>query len=217
MKKLLIATCCICLLSLTGVSCALLLTVRDTVASVPGEIQATRAALTFQIQALQVNALAEIDRQAIGIRKDATKQLGIILQTADRQLTGIRTDLRAELQQTAATLVAPIEGLRADLKPVLDNTAALTKDAQDSWDDSYWDVKALLGSATVATTQAAQTMQTVREATPAFLATAQETNRQFAGIVTDVHTVTTAYTAPLSLKQRIWNTVKSLALIGSRF
>jgi hypothetical protein len=106
---------------------------------------------------------------------------------------------------------------------VLTNAAALIKDGQDSLDDSYWDVKALIGSATVATTQTAQTMQSVRVAVPGFLATGQQfaeqfrlTSIQFTGIATDAHTFTSKFTAPRTTSQKIWEGVKLGALTAAR-
>lgn len=231
MTKPLIVTACVCLLSLTICSCALLLTVRSTVAAVPREIAVTRSALFSQVEELRIEALAEIDRQANGIRADATTQLSGIRHDTLSEITALGAATLARVDQIAIKLESAVNkadghlsSLQAKIEPVIDqisplllNSAALVKNANDSWDDSYWDVKALLGSATVATTQTAQTMQTVREATPAFLATAQESNQQAAGIVTDVHKLTTTFTAPLTVKQKIWQAFKSLALLGSHF
>ncbi len=69
----------------------------------------------------------------------------------------------------------------------------------------------------MATTQVAQTAEQVRAIAPQFLATAQETNRQFAGITTDVHAFTTKFTRPASLKTKVWEGFRSMALIGARF
>lgn len=98
--------------------CALLLTIRATVAAVP----------------------AEIDSQAAGIRRDATTQLSGIRTAAlgelheaneliDRQFSGTRADLRQTVKESVAAVVAPIEGLRADLKPTLTNVASASASA----------------------------------------------------------------------------------------
>ena len=218
-------------LAVAGCLCALLLTIRATVAAVPGEIQATREALSKQVQALTIAALGEIDSQASGIRqdarimilratKDANSQISIMTDDANRQLTG----LTLKLEDAVNKADGQITGIRAEISPVLANiavltvnAASLTKDAQDSLDDLYPDMRGLVESATVATTQAAQTAEVVRAAAPQFLATAQESNKQFAGIATDVHTFTTKFTAPVSLKTKIWDGFKSMALIASHF
>jgi hypothetical protein len=197
MKNYMLAAIGISVLAVSGCLCSLILTTRKVEASIPIEIQATRAALIDQVTRVRIEVLAEIDTQATALRHDTTAQLNVIRKDAlveirntrsmaDLQLTGTRSDLKKSI----AAIVAPVEGLRADLKPVLMNAAALTKDAQDSWDDSYDDVRSLLGSAEVATTQTAQTMQTVNAIAPKFLAAAQETNQHFAGITADVHDAT---------------------------
>jgi hypothetical protein len=218
-------------LILTICICALLLTARSTVASIPIEIQLTRSALLHQVDALRITTLSEIDKQALGvrrdalgqltvIRKDAVQQLSEVASMADRQLTGTRSDLRHTVAESVSSVVAPIEGLRSDLKPLIasagaltTNAAALTKDVQDSIDDAYPDIQGLLQSTTVAATQIAQTAEVVRETAPEFLATSQETNRQFAGIGKDVHTFTTEFVKPKSLKSKIWEGVKALSLV----
>ena len=63
---------------------------------------------------------------------------------------------------------------------MLVNTAALTKDVQDSVDDSYFDAKALLESATVATTQAAQTMETINKNAPVLTRSVTQISSNFA-------------------------------------
>jgi hypothetical protein len=79
--------------------------------------------------------------------------------------------------------LATLAGIRTDLQPTLANSAALFKDAQDSWDDSYDDVRSLLDSTEVATTQAAQTLQVIREKTPKF-------TEDVTGITADFHDAT---------------------------
>jgi methyl-accepting chemotaxis protein len=220
-----------CVLALTGSLIALILSVSRTVDMVPVEIEYTRAALIAETHKQAAAVLALVDRQARGIRWDATAQLsGIradalgqlshLSETADRQLTGTRKDLTDSI----AAVIAPVNGLRTDLQPVLENISlstiqatALIKDAQDSWDDSYDDVKGLLESTTYATTQVAQTAETIRAAAPEFIATTQESNRQLAGVAGDVHKLTTSLTAPVSLKAKIWNAIRGVALVASHF
>jgi hypothetical protein len=72
------------------------------------------------------------------------------------------------------------------LSGVTSLTAALqnfVKDLQDSWDDSYDDMRGLLDSSVVATTQAAQTLQTVNAKAGPF-------TDAVAGIAADVHDAT---------------------------
>ena len=100
---------------------------------------------------------------------DAIDRYDATLKLAEKRTEG--------LLQTAADI-------RSDLKPALDNTAAAVKDLQESWDDSYNDVRALLGSATVAATQTAQTLEVIRKTAPG-------TAKDVAGIAADFHDATT--------------------------
>jgi hypothetical protein len=187
----LMAILALCVLALTIYLCALIAAARHTVEILPDELLAT---INSQATAARLDTLALIDRQASGIRRESTVQLNALrtqslaridalAATADRQITSTRADLEVTILRSLNTLVAPINGIRTDLQPVLQNAAALTKDAQDSWDDSYDDVRGLLESSTVAATQVAQTAETVRAAAPQ-LAT------DVTGIASDFHDAT---------------------------
>lgn len=116
-----------------------------------------------------VDALPGMARQLID--RHATR----IENKLDAQLSGMRCDAvqvanaanarvgeaLAVLDGRAKDALSLVSGVRADLQPVLSNSAALVKDAQDSLDDSYDDLRGLVQSGEVATTQVAQTMQTV--------------------------------------------------------
>lgn len=90
------------------------------------------------------------------------------------------------------------------------NELALELDG--SLDDSYWDGKALLSSATVAATQAALTMETVRATAPVFA-------EHVTGIATDFHSATTALDkkffnpAPKNKKQKVLGFFSTLQTI----
>jgi methyl-accepting chemotaxis protein len=140
---------------------------------------------------------------------------------ANKQLTGMRTDLSTNLQQSTATLQAvvrealePVNGIRADLKPVLANAAALTKDAQDSLDDLYPDVRGLVESTDVAVTQTAQTMQTVREASPQIAAASVSVGKSAAVIADSAAQEAKKLTAPMTRRQKLMVWLELLPRIG---
>lgn len=116
-----------------------------------------------------------------------------------------------------------VAGLRSDLKPTLDNSAALVKDARESWDDMYWDVKSMVESATVFTTSGARMADDARAALPRFLALGEEMGKHFSGITEDVHGMTTdghkitsKFTAPKTKKQKAWGVVEAVLFVGVR-
>jgi hypothetical protein len=211
--------CCLiaCLISLA--ICGILLTRATTAAeyATPIELANTRIALVAQVQAARVDALKEIDKQADGLRAELhgdvrlvnaqvsaiTGQLNQRTGDALRRIDTALQDVTPVLARTS-TLLSDADVVVISARPVLANTAALVKDAQDSWDDSYDDVRSLLDSAEVTTTQAAQTLETINKATPDQLAAAQKTATAVAGITTDVHTATTAMLKPKSFFGKVW-------------
>jgi hypothetical protein len=179
--------CCLLTCLIVAAYCGALLVRAATVttAAVPQEIADTRAALTAQVAALRIDALAEIDKQANGLRAElhgdvrlVDRQLSAITGQLDKRtgdmLTRVDTALGMVDLRTGQALTT-VAGIRTDLAPALANAAALVKDAQDSWDDSYDDVRGLLDSSEVAVTQAAQTMQTINKAAAPTLAAEQKT------------------------------------------
>jgi hypothetical protein len=236
----------VAVLAVAGCFCALLLTIRATVAAVPGEIAVTRSALIDQVAALRVDAFAEIGQQATAIRQTADSQATAIRTDAMGQISGFRADantrldgLTLKLQGIANKADDQITGLRYQISPVLINAAALTASSTHLVD-----------------TYAALPAQLTTEIRPAWLAIQPEiTCRQLDGsgyggcwhsritglmgeavrvggvftqhfpsmvssmdgIGVDVHTFTTKFTAPTSTKTKIWDGFKSMALIASHF
>jgi hypothetical protein len=147
--------------------------VTTVVAAVPGEIQATRSALTQEVR----DTRKDLMEQVSGVRKDAVGQLTALQTNAGQQMTSLRSDVMVRLDKIesdtntrvgdtlarvdAALAVADnrmgqiagtAEGIRTDLKPAAVNSAALVQDLKDSLDDNYDDIKATIGSSTVAVT-----------------------------------------------------------------
>lgn len=170
--------------------------------------------------------IAHADAQNDALREAVFSELGAWRKETAGQLTGLRADMGSTVKYSltvggskfdAALKVADAragEALATVAKSatvadgLVANSAALVKDLQDSLDANHDDARALLHSATVATAQAAQTMEYVRAAAPAYIATGQQiaeqfrlTQIQFKGIATDARKVADKITAP---KRRWW-------------
>lgn len=216
LREILLCSLIACLISLS--ICGILLTRATTAAeyATPIELAKTRAALIDQVDHLRIDSLKEIDKQADGLRAELHGDVRL----ANAQVSALRGQLNQRtgealsmVDKRTGEVTAAAAGIRADLKPALDNAAALVKDAQDSWDENYDDTVSLLDSAEVATTQIAQTMQTINQAAPAQLAAAQKTADAVAGITTDANTMTTAMLKPKSFWGKVWAGIT----VASRF
>lgn len=206
----------ISILSVAACFCGLLLTIRSTVAAIPNELALTRSALVEQITDLRLDAISEIDQQANGIRKDATTQLSGIRREADRQLTGARGDIKEIGGFLSLRADALKDSLIGEIHPVLANAATLEKDAQDSLDDLYPDIRALIESADVATTQTAQTMQTVREAAPQVAAATVSVGKSAASIADSVDVEAKKLTQPQTRRQKLMSWLELMGKLGLR-
>lgn len=173
-QQLLVCTLLAALTALAAYAILLLNAARVTVAAIPKEIASTRSALLSEIAAARCDLTRQIavarrdlltltNRQATALRTESLAEIAEMRKTADRRLgdTLARVD----------TALAKIDDVRGDLQPVLANTAALVGDAQNSWDDLYWDVKASIASATVAAHSVGQMSLDVQNAVPGTLRT----------------------------------------------
>ena len=162
------------------------------VAAVPGQISDTRAALTAEVQATrrdlmdatgQLTALqGNVFSQVTETRAMLDRRTGDLLALSDRRL--------GDTLARADSALAEVHGLRSDLQPTLTNTAALTADAKDSWDDLYFDVKASVGSVTVAANQFGQASMDFRAAVPGAIKTWQSIGGNVDGITANVNRLT---------------------------
>lgn len=196
MKSVLIGVIAGCLLVTSAFLCLLLDGLTRTIEQLPTtmdlaivrEAQLTRAALSTQITpvvdkvdkqvtALRTDLFARVDK----IEGDANSQLANLQTNAGAQITDTRTALVKEVQDTRTPLLALVPPAQA----MLVNAGALTKDAQDSLDDSYLDINNLIQSAGMAATQTAYTMETVRAQAPVLIG-------HVSGISADFHDATTA-------------------------
>lgn len=173
----------VCLLADAGT--ALLVSTKTAVDALPAEVDAIRLDLDAQIAATRSVTSAQIDRLRVPLLRLADARTGQALSLVDARLGQALT----VVDSRTAAVGASLDGLRSDLRPVLQNAALLTKDAQDTLDALYPDIQAAVESGTVAATQTAQTAESVRQAVPKMLATAQK--------IEDNSDQTTAYSAQL--------------------
>jgi Skp family chaperone for outer membrane proteins len=229
------------LASLAVYSCLFVFTLTKVAAGLPAvvdkavarEAEATRQATSDQITAiagkvdgqlttLQTNLFARVDK----IEGDANTQLTDIRTAAVTQIADTRTALVGQLNNVTVPAAAALNQVNKDLLPAtkttITNAGNLLKDGQDSLDDSYWDIKGLLSSATVAATQAAQTMETVNKQTPILMG-------HVSGIAGDFHDATHNldikyfHPPPMTKKQKVaaffsnFETILIAALRGGVF
>lgn len=212
-SALLLAIACSVLLVAASLS-AFLLALQSTTAQLPrlavetrdallrtatAEGEKTRALIASLIQPVGEQTLALIDTHATRIEEKAIAELQYGTDALDRR-AGEALVLAGE---TAQLLDQRAASMQADVRPVLANSAALVKDAQESLDDSYWDGKALLESATVATTSAAQASEAVRDAAPKLSQSAVSVGHSVAGIAAAVKREADELTKPQTTRQKI--------------
>ena len=138
MKKVQQFLICALLAALTALAVSAALFVRAataTIAAVPAEIRATRAALageadaarqdlTRQLAATRAAALALSDRQATAFRAGLLAQTADFTSTTSRQLGGTLSQVDSTLAATAA--------LEHDLRPTLRHSAAIAAQVDDA-------------------------------------------------------------------------------------
>jgi hypothetical protein len=161
-------------------------------------------------------ATGVIDRQLTNALGKADGQLTNALGKADKQITAGLAEvhlLNLNADKRSGELLKIAAGVRGDLKPSLDNTAALVKDAQDSLDDSYFDIKATIESATVTTHSIALASEAIANAAPSVSASVVGIGKSADGITADVHTATAEFVKPKTVLQQIQSWLLTIARI----
>lgn len=210
LRSILVCALLLALIGLTVSAIVLVHTATVVVESLPRQVEAARRDLASRVDAALATAGAGVNRQATGLRADLTSQVaGIradLMPRVDALI--VRTDARvgeaiqvadSRLGETSGAIV----GIRQDLKPTLLATAVLETDAQASWDDLYWDLKATVESGTVTMHSVALASEAVEAAAPQLAAAAVANGKNMEGITADVHTATSEYVKPKSTWQKI--------------
>lgn len=172
------------------------------------------AQIVSAINALPVTILPPVLNtvNAIGgdIATKADQRTGELIATGKQTLQVADAQLTATLSRVD-TALGTVEAMRRDLKPAIDGataleaqSTALVKDAQDSLDDSYWDAKALLESATDATTSVAQASEAVRDAAPKLTQSAVKIGDGAAGVARAAKREADELTKPQTFRQKLF-------------
>ena len=227
MQRFRLALSCALLAALTGVAVQAVLLLhaatqatRALPVAVSVEIQATRAALLAEIAATRVDLINQVEVARKDLLGKADAQLSTIQSESFRQITEFRSmaDRRlGDMLERADTALRTVEALRNDVKPAIDGAVALESDAKDSWDDMYWDVKALVGSATVAARGVAETSEAVGKAAPKLAESAVGIGKSTDAIAADVHTATSDFVKPKTFWQRMKAWLETAGKVGARF
>ena len=227
MQRFRLALSCALLAALTGVAVQAVLLLhaatqatRALPVAVSVEIQATRAALLAEIAATRVDLINQVEVARKDLLGKADAQLSTIQSESFRQITEFRSMADRRLGDTLARAdiaLRTVEALRNDVKPAVDGAVALESDAKDSWDDMYWDVKALVGSATVAARGVAETSEAVGKAAPKLAESAVGIGKSTDAIAADVHTATSDFVKPKTFWQRMKAWLETAGKVGARF
>jgi hypothetical protein len=100
---------------------------------------------------------------------------------------------------------------------VIEGALHLKSDAKDSWDDVYWNVKALVGSATVAARGVSETSEAVGRAAPKLAESAVGTGKSTDAIAADVQTATSDFLAPKTFWRPMKAWLETAGKVGARF
>jgi ABC-type transporter Mla subunit MlaD len=183
---------CAWLAGLTGLTvCAIQLvrTVSATVSVLSGEVAAARDALIGEVRAARQDVLLRSERQAVALRQDMLREAAEIREAADRRVgdTLARADAALETAQ----------GLRGDLKPVLDAAQDTLQDADRTVADLHPQVLGLVAASKVTAGETAQTMRSLRDAVPNFIAQGNAiagnvsvATEEFSGVATNLNKIT---------------------------
>jgi hypothetical protein len=227
MQRLRLALSCALLAALTGVAVQAILLLhaatqaaRALPAAVSVEIEATRAALVAEIDATRADLINQVEAARKDLLGKADAQFSTIQSESFRQITEFRSMADRRLGDTLAradSALRTVEALRNDVKPAINGAVALESDAKDSWDDVYWDVKALVGSATVAARGVAETSEAVGKAAPKLAESAVGIGKSTDAIAADVHTATSDFVKPKTFWQRMKAWLETAGKVGARF
>jgi hypothetical protein len=183
--------------------------VRATRGALVAEVRVTRADLRVQIEATRRDLRATVEGQATALQANTFQQIAEIRALVDRRM--------GDTLSRVDTALGTAESLRLDVKPAITGAVAMESDAKDSWDDVFWDVKAFVGSATVAARGIAETSEAVGKAAPHLAESAAAIGKSADGIAADVHQATTDFVKPKTLGQKFRSWLETAGKLAARF
>jgi hypothetical protein len=227
LQKLKLALSCALLAAATGLLVQAILLVRAATeatralpVAVVGEIQATRAALLGELRATRLDLAAQVAAARKDVLASAGGQATALQANSFQQIADIRRLVDRRLGDTLERVdvaLGTVESLRLDVKPAITGAVAVESDAKDSWDDMYWDVKALVESATVAARGVAETSEAVGKAAPKLTDSAVAIGKSADGIAADVHQATTDFVKPKTFGQKFRSWLETAGKVAARF
>lgn len=191
-----------------GLPVAVSAELQTTRSALLAEVTATRKDLTSQIEGARKDVLVRVDRQITAVQDNAMtaiREQGAQLNAQITTAVAIADRRMGDTLARADTALATVDALRKDAKPAFDNSAALVQDLKDSLDDNYDDIKATIGSSTVAVTGVARAAEAVGNAAPSITASVDSVAKSAAKEADQI-------TKP----QTFWQGMKSWLLIVSR-
>lgn len=181
-----------------------------TVAALPAQIDRqaaeTRNAALLAISDTRKDALGEI----ANLRRDLLTRVDSLSAKADQQLTSTRQEVLAQVDglrytansrigdtlKLADAAIAEVRNLHAEVSPILMNAAQITEHANAASaillrrDALPAQILGLTAAAKVTLGESAQTMRTIRDSTPKFVAQGQAIATDFQGITANINRLT---------------------------
>ena len=227
MQRLKLALSCALLAAATGLLVQAILLARAATEAatvlplnIAAEVQATRNALVAEVRASRADLIGQIDVARRDLLATVDGQATALQASAFQEIADIRALVDHRMGDTLArvdTALGTVESLRLDVKPAINGAVAMEADAKDSWDDMYWDVKALVGSATVAARGIAETSEAVGKAAPNLAESAAAIGKSADGIATDVHQATTDFVKPMTFGQKFRSWLETAGKLAACF
>jgi hypothetical protein len=160
-----------------------------TVSALPGEVDATRAALLDEVRVARKDVVTRTDRQMTELRKGMMTEADEIRASADARLgeTLVQTD----------AVVQAARGLRSDIQPVLAAAQGTLHDTDRTLDDLHPQLLGLVAASKVTAGETAQTMRDFRNAVPDFITQGQrisgnvdKATLEFSGVAANLNRLT---------------------------
>ena len=173
------------------------------------QVSAGRTDITRIVSAQAEAAQAKVDR-AISIVDDRSKAaietVNATVISANMQVGGFQQTAKVELDEANRTLARFAD----QTQPLLSESTATVKDLHDSWDDNYYDLKAITSSATVAVAGVGRSADEVAKAMPVI-------SRSSASIANNVAREVDEATRPKRWWQKILGPVYTVGRLVAAF
>jgi len=168
----------------------------------------TRKDLLKEVASIRTDVMARTDK-ALDITDQTSKMV-------DTRLADITTKMTAQLDKANAS-IAEVAKVREDLRPVLGEAQETLNQTSGTIAVLRPQALGLMAATKVTMGTVAQTMRTVKDATPKLADATVQTGQNVAGITKDFHTFTSEFVKPQPWYKKLYTGAKDGLLIGSRF